>query len=260
MSGIQIHTQDPISPANASGVTPQTAHNPECTSQPPTTTTTASRSYPPARPGVAAPTPTGTLASSSAHGPAPPQPEAIPGPALPATIAKAGLPPPPKAGEKPMPPEHYAPVHSTPTQPQPYPPQMVPSPLIAVTSGMAPGSTTSTTTQNSFDPSAPATSLPSSAEPPARVSLEHPPGYVQNPYASDMTPAQQRAAAQEENWTETVRSLGYNDNAKAGRNAELGEDESVWDMATKWAKKTGEQASELHGQVWEKIYELSRGK
>ncbi|KAL2053852.1 hypothetical protein ABVK25_005781 [Lepraria finkii] len=147
-----------------------------------------------------------------------------------------------------MPPEHYAPVHSTPTQPQLYPPQMAQPPLGPSPIGMPSGSTISTTTQSSFAPSKPPTTLSTSAETPMRASLEHPPGYVQNPYASDMTPAQRLAAAQEENQTESLPSLGYPNNAKAGGNAGFGEDEKVWDMATKWAKKTGEHASELHGQ------------
>ena len=74
-----------------------------------------------------------------------------------------------------------------------------------------------------------------------------------------MTPAQRLAAAQRENDSETSQSLGFTDNAK-GNHAASGDEESVWGMASKWAKKKGEQASELHGQVWEKIDELSKGK
>ena len=74
-----------------------------------------------------------------------------------------------------------------------------------------------------------------------------------------MTPAQRLAAPQGENESETSPSLGLTDNAN-GDHAGFGEEESVWGMATKWAKRKGEQASELHGQVWEKIDELSKGK
>lgn len=258
MTGIQVHTQEPISPAKASGVSPQTTDKPVGgISQTASTTTTASYGYPPAKPGAVVPTPTAT--SKSTNIPPAPQPGTAPVPPPPTTTTKPGLPPPPKAGEKPMPPEYYAPVHPTPTKPQPYPPQMAQPPLGSYPNGIPPGSTTSTT-----EPSFPLSALPiklpeASAGSPTRASLEHPPGYVQNPYAADMTPAQRLSAPQQENESETSPSLGFTDNAK-GVHAGFGEEESVWSMATKWAKKKGEQASELHGQVWEKIDELSKGK
>ena len=258
MTGIQVHTQEPLSPAKASGVSPQTADKPAGSiSQMASTTTAASYGYPPAKPGAAVPTPTAT--SKSTYSPPAPQPGTAPAPPPPTTTAKPSLPPPPKAGEKPMPPEYYAPVHPTPTKLQPYPPQMAQPPLGSYPNGIPPGSTTSTT-EPSFPLSAAPINLPAaSAGSPTRASLEHPPGYAQNPYASDMTPAQRLAAAQQENDSETSPSLGFVDNAK-GDHAGFGEEDSVWSMATKWAKKKGEQASELHGQVWEKIDELSKGK
>ena len=259
MTGIQVHTQEPISPAKASGVSPQTADKPSGSdSQSAATTGAASHGYRPAKPGAAVPTPTAT--SKSTYSPPAPQPGTAPVPPPPATTTKPSLPPPPKAGEKPMPPEYYAPVHSTPTRLQPYPPQMAQPPLGSYPNGIPHGSTTSTTVP-SFPPSAPPISLTaaSSAGSPTRASLEHPPGYVQNPYASDMTPAQRLAAPQRENESETSQPLGFTDNAK-GSQAGFGDDESVWSMASKWAKRKGEQATELHGQVWEKIDELSKGK
>ena len=258
MAGIQVHTREPISPAKASGVSPQTADKPAGNvSQTASTTTTASYGYPPAKPGAVVPTPTAT--SKSTYGPPAPQPGAAPAPPPSTTTAKPSLPPPPKAGEKPMPPEYYAPVHPTPTKGQPCPPQMAQSPLGSYPNGIPPGSTTSTA-EPSFPLSAAPITLPAaSAGSPTRASLEHPPGYVQNPYASDMTPAQRLAAAQQENDSKTSPSLGFTDNAK-GNHAGFVEEDSVWSMASKWAKKKGEQASELHGQVWEKIDELSKGK
>ena len=88
---------------------------------------------------------------------------------------------------------------------------------------------------------------------PGRASLEHPPGYVQNPFASDMTPDQRFAAQQNnENRSETLPSLGYIDNAKGPR-AGLEDDESVWGTAKKWVKEKAEQASKLEEKVWDKI-------
>ena len=258
MTGIQVHTQEPISPAKASGVSPQTADKPVgSSSQTASITTAASHGYPPAKPGAAVPTPTAT--SKSTYSPPAPQPGAAPIPPPPTTTTKPSLPPPPKAGEKPMPPGYYAPVHSTATKLQPYPPQMAQPPLGSYPNGIPPRSTISTT-EPSFPLSAPPINLPAaSAGSPSRASLEHPPGYVQNPYASDMTPAQRLAASRRENESETSPSLGITNNAN-GNHAGSGEEESVWSMTTKWARKKGEQASELHGQVWEKIDELSKGR
>lgn len=247
MSGIQIHTQDPISPEEDSQTPSQ-----------PSTTTAPSNGYALARPGAAAPTPTSTVASSSTYGPSPPQPGAVPVPTPPTTTAKATLPPPPKAGERPMPPEHYAPVQSTPAQPahsQPYPSQMSQPPLGQAPYGVPPGSTTSTTTAASYPNYCPPTTLPTSDAPAGGASLEHPPGYVQNPYASDMTPTHRLAVEQRQNESDTLPSLGYNDHARKSSNAGLGEEESVWEMAKKGLKKTGEEASKLHGRIWDSLGE-----
>ena len=88
---------------------------------------------------------------------------------------------------------------------------------------------------------------------PIGASLEHPPGYVQNPFASDMTPDQRFAVEQEqENRSETLPSLGYTDSKKGSRSG-LEEDDTVWGAAKKWAKETGEQASKLGEEVWDKF-------
>lgn len=68
-----------------------------------------------------------------------------------------------------------------------------------------------------------------------------------------MTPDQRFTAQQEqENRSETLPSLGYIDNSKGERpNSE--DDQSVWGTAKKWAKGTGEQASKLGEEVWNKF-------
>ncbi len=252
MSGVQIHTEDPIKPAKASGVTPQTAYsdagNP---SQPGPNATGSPYTYPPAQPGAAAPTPTGTIPQRSSYDPPAPQPGGTPVPPPPTTNASRGVPPPPKAGEKPLPAEHYAPARSTlEAKTQPYPSQMsqfmVDQPLRA----LPPGSTTSTSTEPSFQSSSQQSSIRSATDMPSRGSLEHPPGYVQNPFASDMTPDQRFAAEQQqENRSETLPSLGYVDNSKAPRPG-LEDDQTLLGKAKKWAKETGQQASKLEEKIW----------
>ena len=265
---VQIHSEDPISPVKASGITPHTAHNSnaENPSQPKQTTTGPPYAYPPAQPGAVAPTPTSTIPPSPSYGPPAPMPGVAPVPPPPTITARPGVPPPPKAGEKPLSPERYAPVHSIPAQAQPYPSQVSQSPVDHPLRAIPPGSTTSTSTEPSFIPSArpgdipsstdtPArvSNVPSSADMSARVSLEHPPGYVQNPFASDMTPEQRFAAQQQqENQSDTLPSLGYNDTSKGARPG-LEDDQTVWGTAKKWAKETGEQASKLGEEVWNKF-------
>lgn len=251
---VQIHTEDPINAAKASGITSQTAHNSntESPQQPGQTTSTASTpyAYPPAQPGAAAPTHTSTLPQSSSYGPPAPQPGAAPVPPPPTITAGPSVPPPPKAGEKPLSAEHYKAVHSRPAQPQPYPSQvsqpLVDHPVRAVPAG----STTSTSTEPFFNPSTQPSNMPSSTDMPARASLDHPPGYVQNPFAADMTPDQRFTAQQEqEKRSEILPSLGYIDNSK-GERPGLEDDQTVWGTAKKWAKGTGEQASKLREEVW----------
>ena len=96
----------------------------------------------------------------------------------------------------------------------------------------------------------------SSTEMPGRAaaSLEHPPGYVQNPFASDMRADQRFAAQQEqENGSDGVTSLGYTDNSSKGSPLGLEDDQTVWGTAKKWAKETGEQASRFGEDVWNKF-------
>lgn len=250
MSGIPIHTQSPISPAKP-GSTTLEGETPSNTS-----------SYPPAQPG-AAPTPTRTQATDPRHGPLPPQPGATPVPSHPIVTAKANLPPPPKAGEVPKPPEYYTPAQATPTkstQSQPYPQQMtLPSP--SVSHGQPPASTTSTASTLSFASTASLSSsqhsrpTPTSSFPPSgsnrdKASLEHPPGYVQNPYASDMTPSQ-RFATEQASQSGGSPALGYNEN-RGTSNAGFEDDAGLWGMAKKWAKEASDTVGNYVNDVNEK--------
>ena len=251
--GVQIHTEDPIKPAKASGLTRQTAHtNAGDPSQSAQTTTSSPYAYPSAQPGAIAPTPTSTTVQSSSYGAPAPQPGAAPVPPTPTVAPRAGVPPPPKVGEKALSPEHYAPVHSAQAQPQPYPPQMSQSVMDHPLRALPPGSTTSTSTEPSFNPSAQPSSISSSTDVGPRASLEHPPGYVQNPFASDMTPDQRFAAEHEQgNRSENLPSLGYIDDPKGPRPG-LEDDQTVWGTAKKWVKEMGDKASKLEKEAWDK--------
>lgn len=249
MSGIPIHTQSPISPAKAGSYTSEGE------------TSSNASSYPSARPG-AAPTPTRTQAIVPRHGPPPPQPGATPVPTHPTVTAKANLPPPPKAGEVPKPAEYYLPTQATPTkskQPQPYPQQMtLPSP--SVSQGQPPASTTSTASTPSFASTAslpaqqhslptPTTASPTSGSGKDEGSREHPPGYVQNPFASDMTPSQ-RFATEQASQPGDSQLLGYNERRTS--NAGFEDNEGFWGIAKKWAKEAGDSVGSYVNDVNEK--------
>jgi hypothetical protein len=79
--------------------------------------------------------------------------------------------------------------------------------------------------------------------------LEHPPGYQQNVYASELTAEQKRV--REANNTTSLRALGggHEDSEKIG-----GIDaEGVWNAAKKWAQSAGEKISEAEAEVWRRI-------
>ncbi|KAF4628311.1 hypothetical protein G7Y89_g9841 [Cudoniella acicularis] len=251
MSGIPVYTQ--IKP---SGVTPQTATPAPQTQDPSrgpfsaeaTTTLTSTSTYPSARPGDSAfPAPTGNAAQRYApvnptpttqgesEGPPPPQPGAVPTP-----LSRSNIPPPPKAGEKYRPQQTGSAQVSSP-MPQPYPPQMsVPPPMTA-----AYGQPTYSTSTSNTPPSAYPVPLPSSDDGAKRSSLEHPPGYHQNVYASELTSEQRRA--QEAN---NASGFGVRD-----RTGKVGgtESDSMWDTAKKWAQDAGAKIAEAEDSVWRKI-------
>lgn len=259
MSGIPVYTQSPINAATAAAVTPLTAAPPvQSTPEAPTsvaaTTTATTPAYPAAQPGAAAPAPTGAARTympvhptpttkNDENGPPAPQPGAIPAP-----TSQGGIPPPPKAGQSyqlyqaaPQP----APAHA---MPQPYPPQMgIPPPTGAF--GVQPPSS-STITANTPSSAYPA-ALPGHEV--ARQSLEHPPGYHQNVYASELTSDQRRA---QEASNESISAsaglpgVGGLTGSEGGSNLDAA---SIFNAAKKWAQVAGEKISEGEKEVWRRI-------
>lgn len=217
------------------------------------------------------------------------------------------IPPPPKAGEKVQPPSYYSPT-PTPTyfsSPQPFPPQMsFPPTTDPRAAGVPPAGVTSSAQQANGgysyangningllspqsarlpygQPQQPGqhSAYASPAQTPltatgpgdisSRRSFEHPPGYVQNPYAADMTPDQRFATAH----SPGSPSLGWNATGPAkspgilgtGVSAPVGGlggilnggggsgDESVWGMVGGWVKGVGKKVGEVEESVWKKI-------
>jgi hypothetical protein len=241
MSGIPIYTQSPINAAKPLGVTPQTAtpqaHSPSQNPAPTTTTSSTSAStYPPAQPSaVSYPGPTAVPGVTQApllqptpttrvddEGPPPPQPGNLPTP-----LGRKSIPPPPKAGEK-YRPQETAPALA-PATGQPF--QMgIPPPTQGI---QPPRSSTSTTTTASA-------SYPMAIPSEARRSLEHPVGYQQNVYASELTSDQR---AQEAN----MSRIG------AHAPSENVEGVDFLNTAKKWAQQAGEKISEAEAEVWRRI-------
>ncbi|KAL3428357.1 hypothetical protein PVAG01_01866 [Phlyctema vagabunda] len=255
MSGIPIYTQSPINAAKASAVTPQTSTAPPPTYTTPTTpaaapatTTAAPSAYPVARPGASVPASTGTAhqryaptATQENNGPPPPQPGAVP---TPMSSSKGNLPPPPKAGQSYQ--SYQAPSAAAPApMPLPYPAQMaIPPPTNAF--GAQPP-TSSTATANTPSSAYPVPVQDYGAAP--RESIEHPPGYQQNAYASELTNDQRRAQEVTNASSDTSLGLGgfgqsQSEDSTAG---------TMWDTAKKWAQTAGEKISEGEQQVWRKI-------
>ncbi|KAG9244867.1 hypothetical protein BJ878DRAFT_48254 [Calycina marina] len=239
MAPIPVYSGAPINAAKAEGVTPKTAEVAHEKPGPPTTTTGTTSdngSYPQAQPGAPAmPAPTDTATQRYAHVqptpttdlsseyPAPPQPGAAP------VAPRSHIAPPPRAGETYQPPQQ--------NQAQEYPPQMSYSPSIA-SYGVPPHSSTSTSTNTAFSPSYPV-HLPSAEQGGVGKSLDHPPGYVQNAYASEMSSDQRRAqeAAQNSSAGDTVGEAT----------------EGIWNTAKAWANTAGAKISEAETEVWRRI-------
>ncbi len=270
MSGIQVHSSDPISPAKAAkatAITPQTPYAPiQSTPYQPSTTANSSvdpSSYTPAQPGQAIPAPTRTSTHATDHGPPAPQPGAIPHPPPPATTAKATIPPPPKAGEALQPPSYYAPhTSAAPSLPQPYPPQMSQPPVQAhsLNGGVPAHSTTDSTSITSHQPIILPTALPTSKDPsaPTPASLEHPPGYVQNRFATEMTAEQRFANLQQERQENSTAPsepvLGYMPNrSRSGSSVSAVTGGDIWEGAKKYLGQVGEKVSEVEGKTWDWI-------
>ncbi|PBP22702.1 hypothetical protein BUE80_DR006415 [Diplocarpon rosae] len=243
MSGIPVYTSSPIKASKVPGITAQTAGSQSSPLAPNPTTTKASSRYPPPRPGAPAmpaptadaqryaplqPTPT---TKTEDMGPPAPRPGALP-------VPKSAVPPPPKAGES------YQPQPTTAPAQQTYPPQMaLVSPMVS--SAYQP-TKSSTSTDNAAAVPYPV-SLSQAADDPRRGSLEHPPGYHQNVYASELTSDQRRAQEAEE--ANNSSGFGIPDSGAAGGF----DSDGVWNTAKKWAQQAGDKISATERDVWRKI-------
>ncbi|KAH7360538.1 hypothetical protein BKA65DRAFT_187611 [Rhexocercosporidium sp. MPI-PUGE-AT-0058] len=254
MSGIPVYTSSPIKASKPTGTTPQTAapgHQGSPLTPTPTlatTTASASSSYAPAQPGKAAfPAPTSaaqqryaplqpTPITKTDSEPPAPQPGAVPTP-----LNRSAFPPPPKAGESYRPQQTGAPYQQS---AQPYPPQMSYAPPVTYDSQPPSSSTSTTNAPSMLYPVA----IPT-AEGSPRRSLEHPPGYYQNVYASELTSDQRRA--QETEQANKSSGLGLTTQDKGS--ADGFESEGVWGTAKKWAQTAGGKISVAEAEVWKKI-------
>ena len=313
MASVQIHTESPISPAvhapnhasnqpanKTSGLRESSLHS-QNQAHPfqDTLRDPASKSDGTETPSIVLPTPTTPSMSipsdtrntnstiprqnrSSSMSSAPPSPELS---MLPAPVSsrsrsvspRRDIPPPPRVGEKMKPASYYSPT-PTPTHPAHQanlPPYVSQTPVSTTFGGpaglLSPHPATLLSPARTFgSPS----QTPVTATMPQK-NLEHPPGYVQNPYAADMTP-EQRFATQH---GASSPSLGYNDGnqgnggikSPSGMFQGLGgmvsprpgvgilngdktmEDGSVWGVVSSWAKGAGKKLSEVEGEVWRKI-------
>jgi hypothetical protein len=249
MSGIPVYTQSPLNAPKPSGVTPQTAApraQPSSltpSSVPATATTAPTSSYPPAQPVAAAfpgptaaaqryapvqPTPTTKVGD---EGPLAPQPGATP-------LNRNPIPPPPKAGESYRSSQETGAALPSPAIGQPYPPQMGIPPPTTTYGAQPPSSSTGTTTTASA--SYPVTISAEYGAP--RRSLEHPPGYHQNVYASEPTSDQRRA--REANVSSGIGAQDISENAGGM---------DILNTAKKWAQQAGGKLSEVEAEVWRKI-------
>lgn len=244
MPPIPIHSSDPISPAKAKNA-------PQLSSQA-QDGVAHSANHLTAKPGQSVPTPTKTVTARYTDGPAAPRPGAAPIPAHPGTTAKASLPPPTWARETSLPAEAYkSPTRQTTAIH--YPLQAVYSVDELQKAGVPSESVTATSTQSSFTPQ---TTLPKTGASRAPApNLEHPPGYVQDKHATEMTPEQRRAAEQEStHLTESSPILEM----PGSVHAETSNDSSltaagIWEGAKTLATQVGQKAEQLHGDIWNRV-------
>jgi hypothetical protein len=243
MSGIPVYTASPINPSRASGVIPQTSNinsnpgGPATASA--TTTATTTSPYPSAQPQAAAfpgptssaqkqyapPNPTPTTKTAS-DGPPPPQPGAFP-------VARNAVPPPPKVGEK------YEPTNPTLPQsmPKPYQTSLPPPNTAFRAQPVASTTATASTPYGSYP-------VPIAAEyGTPRQSLEHPPGYQQDSYASELTSDQRRALD-----ANNSSSLGGTSESVGSINTE-----NIWNTTKQWASTAGRKMSETEAEIWRRI-------
>ncbi|KAI9833729.1 MAG: hypothetical protein M1838_005560, partial [Thelocarpon superellum] len=149
------------------------------------------------------------------------------------------IPPPPKAGEARRSSGDHVPSQS--------PPQMhLGSPNAGTRAGRF--TTTSTVPSGIY---LPPHHLATDDTGPPRRSLEHPPGYVQNPQAGEVAAAQ--GLSPPVNQSGGLGYGGASHGGKTGNVFDVGAGEGVWDTAKKWAKVAGEKASEAEKEVWRRI-------
>ncbi|RMY75253.1 hypothetical protein D0863_02726 [Hortaea werneckii] len=281
MPPVQLHLDDPVAPQHPQGVTPQTAAADTASAtapanNPATTTPASTSTYPPAQPGQAAgpaptpyapppisqPPPTRTSQDSQNGSPPPPQPGAVPVP------PPSSLPPPPKAGE--------SPVATTTAKPQgsaftgalnqmhiPPPPQTNLASTHSTTAGVPAtgyvppsGSSGGPTTLNLGPVPAATAAAAGPQDGPAggRRSSEHPPGYQQNVYAQEMTPAQRASLEGEQRRDGFAAHLGGGlGSGNVGNGGVGGEGEGVWETAKTWLGAAGSKLAETEEEVWKRI-------
>lgn len=258
MPPIPIYADAPIAGAvKADGITPQTAPPPTKTSEEPTTTTSSSAngnvsSYPAAQPGAAAvpaptgsvskppqpvaPPPTRTIPSNIETGPPPPQPGAVP--QLSSPTAANGYNPGNPASPRALPLPHQLNIPPPPTSNQP------------------------TSTASPTSPTHRPVTLPMGTVSPTRARPQsissHPPGYVQNPYAAEMTSAQ-RASLEAAEAADRGRISGRNSISEwiAGEGDGFGSPTTgtsrAWDAVKGFANQAGEWAGKANDYATKKF-------
>lgn len=290
MPPIPVYTNSPIKATTPTKTTPETSDRPSTTATYPQASPGAPAV--PSTTGVARlpavqqppPTPTTTTDIAVHDGPPPPQPGAVPVPFASSRSTASGRtsdtvpPPPPRAGDTAtlgregtrmnitqMPPHFSTPAPSSNRGPT--------SSTLTTGAGNMPPAATSTyaaPTKTSALPrpvqlpphpqsspyetgSGGVGSLPAATDDAyRRPSLEHPPGYQQNPYAADLTPAQR--AAQEQ--AETRESIGGGlplGGILPGGVLPGGGEGGVWDQAKGLLEKVGSGLSEVEKDVWKRF-------
>ncbi|KAK5135483.1 hypothetical protein LTR08_005272 [Meristemomyces frigidus] len=275
MPPIPVHIDDPITPQKPQGITPQTTAALAPTAAINVTTTT-SAPYPPARPGqAAAPAPTpylpraqpeATRTSQQAllgeNRPPPPQPGAVPVPPSQhaPTPATSSLPPPPKAGDLAAPaggPQASGFTSALHQMHVPPPPQMnyAPTRSTATATGPVTPFRSAPTTLNL----GPVASAPGSAASIGAVG-SGPPGYQQNVYAQEMSPAQRASLDMETRRESIAAQLGLTGGENSGGghggfggSGSEGTAGEMWGKAKGWLNSAGTKLAETEEQVWRSI-------
>lgn len=87
------------------------------------------------------------------------------------------------------------------------------------------------------------------------TSLDHPPGYVQDTYAAEMTSSQRAAAAQVGHGSGGGLSSYHSSSGFNNNHSTFGDDdgEGLWDAAKKLAASAGERLSAAETEVWRRI-------